>query len=137
MKLKPKAYSMGTCGYEILYKCAKCAYPFTVANDSWHFCPCCGQEIDWGVIVRANEEWKQKFLKVLDKPEEKQKLLDELDALNIHAEVDTRYEMRQTEATKRAIMKSNISYYLGNGWTKEQLIEKGFFKPEDFDNVAL
>lgn len=24
-----------------------------------------------------------------------------------------------------------------NGWTKEQLIEKGFFKQEDFDNVAL
>ena len=100
-------------------------------------CPCCGQEIDWGVIVRANEEWKQKFLKTLDKPKEKQKLLDELDALNTHAEVDTRYEMRQTEATKRAITKSNISYYLGNGWTKEQLIEKGFFKPEDFDDVAL
>ena len=124
MKLKPKAYSMGCGGYEIVYKCAKCAYPFTVANDNWHFCPCCGQEIDWGVIVRANEEWKQK-------------LLDELDELNTHAEVDTRYEMRQTEATKRAIMKSNISYYLGNGWTKEQLIEKGFFKQEDFDNVAL
>ena len=124
MKLKPKAYSMGTCGYEILYKCAKCAYPFTVANDSWHFCPCCGQEIDWGVIIQANEEWKQK-------------LLDELDALNTHAEVDTRYEMRQTEATKRAIIKSNISYYLGNGWTKEQLIENGFFKQEDFDDVAL
>lgn len=101
------------------------------------FCPCCGQEIDWGVIIRANEEWKQKFLKTLDKPEEKQKLLDELDTLNTHAEVDTRYEMRQTEATKRAIIKSNISYYLGNGWTKEQLIEKGFFKPEDFDDVAL
>ena len=137
MKLKPKAYSMGTCGYEILYKCAKCAYPFTVANDNWHFCPCCGQEIDWGVIVRANEEWKQKFLNVLDKPEEKQKLLDELDKLNTHAEVDTQYEMCQTEATKRAIIKLNISYYLGNGWTKEQLIENGFFKQEDFDDVAL
>lgn len=98
-------------------------------------CPCCGQEIDWGVIIRANEEWKQKFLKTLDKPEEKQKLLDELDALNTHAEVDTRYEMRQTEATKRAIIKSNISYYLGNGWTKEELIEQGFFKPEDFDDM--
>lgn len=24
-----------------------------------------------------------------------------------------------------------------NDLTKEQLIEKGFFKPEDFDNVAL
>lgn len=50
MKLKPKAYSMGTCGYEILYKCAKCVCSFVV---------------------------------------------------------------------------------------KEQLIEKGFFKPEDFDDVAL
>ena len=30
MKLKPKAYSMGTCGYEILYKCAKCVCSFVV-----------------------------------------------------------------------------------------------------------
>lgn len=137
MKLKPKVYSMGTCGYEILYKCAKCSYPFNLASDHWRFCPCCGQEIDWGVIVTANEEWKQKFLNAFDKPEEKQKLLDELDKLNTHVEVDTRYEMRQTEATKRAIKQSNIRYYLGNGWTKEQLIENGFFKPEDFDDVAL
>lgn len=137
MKLKPKVYSMGTCGHEILYKCAKCAYPFIVANDSWRFCPCCGQEIDWGVIVRANEEWKQKFLNVLDKPEEKQKLLDELDKVNSTIKDNSRYEMKMTTATKRAIMKSNISYYLGNGWTKEELIEKGFFKAEDFDDAAL
>lgn len=137
MKLKPKAYSVGTRGYEILYKCAKCAYPFNLASDSWHFCPCCGQEIDWGVIVTANEEWKQMFLKALDKPEEKQKLLDELNALNTYAEVDARYKMYQTEATKRAIKRSNISYYLGNGWTKEELIETGFFKAEDFDDAAL
>lgn len=137
MKLKPKAYSMETCGYEILYKCAKCAYPFTVANDSWHFCPCCGQEIDWGIIVRANEEWKQKFLNVLDKSEEKQKLLDELDKVNSTIKDNSRYEMKMTTTTKRAITKSNISYYLGNGWTKEELIEKGFFKAEDFDDVAF
>lgn len=30
MKLKPKAYSMGTCGYEILYKCA---YSFAVTKE--------------------------------------------------------------------------------------------------------
>lgn len=137
MKLKPKAYSVGTCGYEILYKCAKCAYPFTVVNDSWHFCPCCGQEIDWGIIVRANEEWKQKFLNVLDKSEEKQKLLDELDKVNSTIKDNSRYGMKMTTTTKHAITKSNISYYLGNGWTKEELIEKGFFKAEDFDDVAL
>lgn len=137
MKLKPKACSMGTCGYEILYKCAKCSYPFTVANDSWRFCPCCGQEIDWGVIVRANEEWKQKFLNVLDKSEEKQKLLDELDKVNSTIKDNSHYEMTMTAATKRAITKSNISYYLGNGWTKEELIEKGFFKAEDFDDATL
>lgn len=136
MKLKPKAYSMVCGGYEIVYKCAKCAYPFTVANDSWHFCPCCGQEIDWGVVVSANEEWKQRFLSVLDNSESKAALLNELDAINDTLKEDVRHQMKTTEATKRAITKSNISYYLGNGWTKEALIEKGFFKKEDFDDVA-
>lgn len=136
MKLKPKAYSMDCGGYDILYKCAKCEYPFAMADDSWHFCPCCGQEIDWGVIVTANEEWRVRFLSVMDNAKSKASLLNELDCLNYTIEDGARHQMKMTDATKRAIIKSNISYYLGNGWTKETLIEKGFFKEEDFDNVA-
>lgn len=29
------------------------------------------------------------------------------------------------------------TYNLSNGWTKEELIAKGFFKQEDFDDVAF
>lgn len=136
MKLKPKAYSMGCAGYEIVYKCAKCAYPFTVANDSWHFCPYCGQEIDWGVVVTANEEWKQRFLSVMNNNELTTVMLNELDTINDTLKEDIRYQMKMTEMTKRAIIKSNISYYINNGCTKEELIKKGFFKKEDFDDVT-
>jgi hypothetical protein len=123
-------------GYDILYKCAKCEYSFAMADDSWHFCPCCGQEIDWGVVVTANEEWRVRFLSVMDNAKSKASLLNELDCLNYTIEDGTRHQMKMTDATKRAIIKSNILYYLGNGWTKEALIEEGFFKEEDFNYVA-
>lgn len=135
MKLKPKAYSMEHEGYKIIYKCAKCAYPFKVANDYWHFCPCCGQEIDWGVIVIANEEWKQRFLSVLDNRELRILLFDELDRINNTLNEDIRQMMKTSDATKRAITKSNITYLLNNSWTKEAIIDKGFAKEEDFDDI--
>lgn len=99
-------------------------------------CPCCGQEIDWGVVVTANEEWRVRFLSVMDNAKSKASLLNELDCLNYTIKDGTRHQMKMTDATKRAIIKSNISYYLGNGWTKEALIEEGFFKEEDFNDVA-
>jgi hypothetical protein len=107
-----------------------------MADDSWHFCPCCGQEIDWGVIVTANEEWRVRFLSVMDNAKLKASLLNELDCLNCTIKDGTRYQMKMTDTTKRAIIKSNILYYLGNGWTKEELIEQGLFKEEDFNDVA-
>lgn len=131
-KLKPKAYSMGCSGYEILYKCPKCSMKFNLANEDWHYCPCCGQALDWGVIVESNEEWKQKFLDVLDNSEKKKVLLSELDKQNTILPQDIRYKMQTTPATRKAIIKSNISYYLTEGWSKQELIKQGFFTEEDF-----
>lgn len=136
MKLKPKPYSMGCCGYDILYKCAKCSFQFNLANEDWRFCPHCGQEIDWGVVVRANEEWKQLFLDTLEDEKAKQKLLDELDVVNRALKSNKRHAMQSTEATKKAILKSNLRYYLNEGWTKEQLIDAGFFTKEEINDAS-
>lgn len=138
MKVKPKAYSMASCGYEILYKCAKCDFQFTMANDDWHYCPCCGQEIDWGVVVRANEEWRVRFIKAINENDfdARDAMLADLDKLNYVITDGQRYEMECTEATRKANLRANIQYYLGNGWTKERLIAEGFFKEEDFEDVA-
>lgn len=135
MKVKPLAYSMGCSGYEILYKCPNsiCGMKFNMANEDWHFCPKCGQALDWGVVVTANEEFRELFLKSMYDEQAKQLVLCTLDQLNMTLPVDERHAMQQTDATKRAITKSNISYYLGNGWTKKELIARGFFKPEDFE----
>ena len=45
--------------------------------------------------------------------------------------------MTTTPATKQAITKSNIQYYLGQGWTKEELIKKAFFTEKDFEDAGL
>ena len=136
-KLKPKAFSMGVNGYKILYKCPKCGLILNMATEDWHFCPRCGQILDWGVIVEANEEFRQMFLDSMHDSKTHQELLDTLDEKNTTISEDTRYSMEQTEATKKAITKSDISYYISHGWIKEELIEKGFFKPEDFDDATL
>lgn len=132
-KIKPIAYSMGNGGYEIIYKCGICEYPFTMANSEWHYCPKCNTEIDWGVIVRANEEWTQHFLLVLDDCFAKTVILSQLNKINKQIKDGQRYEMKKTEATINATRKSNAQYYLGIGWTKEELIADRGFKEEDFE----
>ena len=133
MKLKPKAYSMSSTGYEITYNCAKCGFKFNMANRDWHYCPKCGVEIDWGVITTANEEYRQLFLSVSDDTKERYALLSALDMCNATITDGFRRAMKQTEDTKKAIVKSNIDYYLGIGWTKEELINKNFFTKKDFE----
>ena len=32
---------------------------------------------------------------------------------------------------------SNINYYLGQGWSKEELIKKAFFTEKDFEDAGL
>lgn len=137
MKIKPIPYSLGCAGYELMYKCPKCDGRFNLGSPDWHYCPYCGQELDWGVITTVNEEWKRKFLDVLDNPKHKAQMLRIIEELNSTITDSRQYKMQVTDATKRAITKSNISYYLSNGWTKDELIKRGFFTKEDFDNVGL
>lgn len=130
--IKPKVYSMMSCGYDLMYKCGKCDYTFNMAHDGFDYCPHCGNRIDWGVIITVNEEWKNEFLEALDTDKEKE-MKDEIDRLNVYITDGQRRVMPQTPATRKAIIQSNIRYYLGVGWTKEELIKDGRFKEEDFD----
>lgn len=134
-KLKPKAYSMGIGGYSIIYKCGKdgCGYPFNMADNDWLYCPHCGTPIDWGVVTVANEEWKQEFLSIRDDEEKRNAMLSVLDVLNLGIKDGERRALKITESTKRAITASNIQYYLGIGWTKEELLSKGIFTKKDFE----
>lgn len=137
MKIKPIPYSLSCAGYELIYKCPKCDRRFNLGSPDWHYCPYCGQELDWGIITTVNEEWKCKFLDVLDNPKHKAQMLRIIEELNSTITDGRQYKMQVTDATRRAITKSNISYYLSNGWTKDELIKRGFFTKEDFDNVGL
>lgn len=42
-------------------------------------------------------------------------------------------EMKQTPKTRQQILRNNIRYYTSQGYSKERLIEEGFFTKEDFD----
>lgn len=131
-EIKPKVYSLCSCGYDLMYKCGKCGYTFNMAHNGFDYCPHCGNKIDWGVIITVNEEWKSEFLDSLRTPKEKQ-MKEEIDQFNLTITDGRRRILKQTQATKNAIIKSNIKYYLGIGWSKEELIKKGFFKESDFD----
>lgn len=138
---KPYPDSIAAGGYEILYRCRECGYSFRLADDGFNYCPHCGVKLDWGVVVTANKEWQDKFLEAIEPhygnpnlvPDKaKNKMLADLDALNQTITDGKRYEMKQTQATKDDIIYRNICYYLGNGWSKEELIKEGFFTEEDF-----
>ena len=45
--------------------------------------------------------------------------------------------IRDTDAARHAVTKSNINYYLSQGWTKEELIKKAFFTEKDFEDAGL
>nr|DAE47500.1 MAG TPA: nin one binding protein [Caudoviricetes sp.] len=131
-EIKPKVYSLCSCGYDLIYKCGKCEYTFNMAHNGFDYCPHCGSKIDWGVIITVNEEWKSEFLNNLETPKENQ-MKEEIDRFNLTITDGQRRILKQTQATRNAIIKSNIQYYLGIGWSKEELIKKGFFKEGDFD----
>lgn len=130
--IKPKLYSICCGGYELMYRCGKCKYTFNMAHNGFDFCPHCGNKIDWGVVVECNEEWKKEYL---DGDLEKRKeMKDFIDKVNLTITDGERRAMKKTEATKKAIIESNIRYYINQGWTKEELISKGFFTESDFSN---
>lgn len=128
--IKPKLYSICCGGYTLMYKCGKCNYTFNMAHNGFDYCPHCGNKIDWGVVIECNEEWKSEYL---DGNLEKQKeMKDLIDKVNLTITDGERKVMKKTQATKNAIICSNINYYVNQGWTKEELITKGFFTEDDF-----
>lgn len=133
--IKPKMYSFGCSSYQIIYRCGKCGYTFNMAHDGYDYCPHCGSKIDWGVIWEVNEEWRSKY--ICADYDRRQELKAEIDAFNETITDGEKKRMKFTPATKQAITKSNIEYYLGQGWTKEELIKSKFFTEEDFKETGL
>lgn len=133
--IKPKLYSICCGEYTLMYECGKCGYTFNMAHNGFDYCPHCGNKIDWGVVIECNEEWKNEYL---DGNLEKQKeMKDFIDKVNLTITDGQRRAMKKTQATKDAILFSNINYYLGNGWSEKELINKGFFTEEEFEKYKL
>ena len=132
--IKPKVYSLCSCGYDLMYKCGSCGRVFNIVDSKFKFCPTCGKPIDWGVVYTVNEEWKNEYRRALDVDKKKQHAMKRfIDDLNLHITDGEKKQLPQTQATKNAILVSNINYYLGNGWTREQLINQGFYTEKDFE----
>lgn len=140
--IKPKFYSLSVSGYTIVYKCGNCSRIFNMADSEFLYCPKCGKKIDWGVIETVNEEWKSKYLSAKESYWDKngefhgespkaQEMRDQIDNYNKTIIDGQRYEMQKTKATKQAIIKSNIGYYLGIGWSKDELIMNKKFTEEE------
>lgn len=88
-----------------------------------------------GVIWKVNEEWRSKYVSA--DSAHRRELEAEIDAVNETITDGEKKRMKFTPATKQAITKSNIQYYLGNGWQKEELIKNGFFTKEDFEEAGI
>ena len=132
--IKPKVYSLCSCGYDLMYKCGSCNRVFNIVDSKFRFCPTCGKPIDWGVVYTVNEEWKNEYCRALDVDKKKQHAMERfIDDLNLRITDGEKKQLRQTQATKNAILVSNINYYLGNGWTREQLINQRFYTEKDFE----
>ena len=133
--IKPKTTRISDWGYQVLYKCGKCGYSFDLADDGFYYCPHCGSKIDWDVICEVNEEWRSKYISA--DYDHRRELCKELDLLNQTITDGEKKCMEYTLATKRAVTKSNIGYYLSRGSSKEELIKNGFFTEEDFVEAEL
>lgn len=133
--IKPIADRLSNCGYDIVYRCGKCGYDFAMAHEGYDYCPHCGNKIDWGVIYKVNEEWKRKYFDSTF--EERRKMREDIDIMNQSITDGKKREFQQTQATKDAILFSNIDYYLGTGWSEKELINEGFFTKEDFERYKL
>lgn len=133
--IKPKMYSLGCASYQVIYRCGKCGYAFNMAHDGYDYCPHCGSKIDWGVIWKVNEEWRSEY--ICANYHRRQELNAEIDLVNESITDGEKKRMKFTPATKQAITKSNIEYYLGQGWSKEELIKNKFFTEKDFEEAGL
>lgn len=128
-------FSLGCSSYQVIYKCGKCGYTFNMAHDGYDYCPHCGSKIDWGVIWKVNEEYSSEYIGA--DSAHRRELEAEIDLVNESITDGEKRRMTFTLGTRRAITKSNIEYYLGQGWTKEELIKKAFFTEKDFEEAGL
>lgn len=133
--IKPKVSRISDWGYDVIYKCGKCGYGFNMAHDGYDYCPHCGSKIDWGVISEVNEEWRCKYIGA--DYNRRRELNAEIDIVNESIMDGEKKCMIRSPATKRANTIRNIAYYLGQGWTKEELIKKGIFTEKDFEDAEL
>ena len=129
--IKPIADRLSNCGYDIVYRCGKCGYDFAMAHEGYDYCPHCGRKIDWGVISEVNEEWKISYYAAGYTA--RKDALKAIDAVNLSIRDGKRHQMEQTELTRRAITISNIGYYVGEGWSTRELVNKCFFTEEEIE----
>jgi hypothetical protein len=106
-----------------------------MAHDGYDYCPHCGSKIDWGVMWEANEEWRHAYMRSDDIRRELMK--KQINEYNQTITDGEKRVMEYTDATHCAVTKSNINYYLSQGWTKEELIKKAFFTEKDFEDAEL
>ena len=107
----------------------------SMAHDGYDYCPHCGSKIDWGVMWEANEEWRHAYMSADNIRRELMK--KQIEEYNQTITDGEKRVMEYTDATRRAVTKSNINYYLGQGWSKEELIKKAFFTEKDFEDAGL
>lgn len=131
MKRKVLAHEIASTGYGIRYKCPTCGAHFVSTIPDVKFCSSCGQELDWGIIIKCNAEYKDVYFS--SDNETKEKLLKELNKLNSQIEQDKQYTMELTEKTKLEILKTNMQYYLDMGYTKDDLINRKYFTKEEIE----
>lgn len=133
--IKPIVSRISDWGYDVIYKCGKCGYVFAMAHDGYDYCPHCGSKIDWGVISEVNEEWRHAYMRADNvRRELMKKQIEEYNQMITDGEKKC---MEYTDATRRAVTKSNINYYLSQGWTKEELIKSKFFTEKEFEDAGL
>ena len=83
----------------------------------------------------ANEAWRHAYMRSDDiRRELMKKQIEEYNQMITDGE---KRMMEYTDATRRAVTKSNISYYLSQGWSKEELIKKAFFTEKEFEDAGL
>ena len=93
-KIKPIAnrISQWNLMNEVLYKCPKCDASFQIYGSNQNYCHMCGQAIDWGVIIKVNNRWKDEYHGCNDY-QKQQELMREIDELNSKHNFNSPMEM--------------------------------------------
>lgn len=97
-KLKPIASRISQWGLmtEVIYRCPKCDASFQIYGHKQNFCHLCGQELDWGVIINVNNQWKDEYHNCNDY-QKQQELMKEIDELNSNYNFNAPMDMIDVE----------------------------------------